>query len=109
MFIAKTDYTLNRKNKGAIVCKTAVDSYVLLKQEDFASEEEFEKWKAWSDEDYHISELLRCVLCRKSKCCFELLGIYPTRTLKNELLELPKALCGAALKIYFIYYKFSAL
>ena len=28
MFIAKTDYTLNRKNKDAIVCKTAVGSYV---------------------------------------------------------------------------------
>ena len=29
---------------------------MLLKREDFASDEEFEKWKAWSDEDYHISE-----------------------------------------------------
>lgn len=56
MFIAKTDYTLNRKNKDAIVCKTAVGNYVLLKQENFASDEEFEKWKAWSDEDYHIEE-----------------------------------------------------
>lgn len=56
MFIAKTDYTLNRKNKDAIVCKTAVGNYVLLKREDFASDEEFEKWKAWSDEDYHINE-----------------------------------------------------
>lgn len=56
MFIAKTDYTLNRKNKDAIVCKTAVGSYVLLKREDFASDEEFEKWKTWSDEDYHIEE-----------------------------------------------------
>ncbi len=56
MFIAKTDYTLNRKNKNAIVCKTGVGSYVLLKREDFANDEEFEKWKAWSDEDYHIEE-----------------------------------------------------
>lgn len=56
MFIAKTDYTLNKKNKDAIVCKTAVGNYVLLKREDFASDDEFEKWKAWSDEDYHISE-----------------------------------------------------
>ncbi len=56
MYIAKTDYTLNRKNKDAIVCKTAVGNYVLLKREDFANDEEFEKWKAWSDEDYHISE-----------------------------------------------------
>ena len=43
MFIAKTDYTLNRKNKDAIVCKTAVGSYMLLKQEDFANDEEFEE------------------------------------------------------------------
>ena len=56
MYIAKTDYTLNRKKKDAIVCKTAVGNYVLLKREDFANDEEFEKWKAWSDEDYHISE-----------------------------------------------------
>lgn len=56
MFIAKTDYTLNRKNKDVIVCKTAVGSYVFLKREDFASDEEFEKWKAWSDEDYHVEE-----------------------------------------------------
>lgn len=56
MFIAKTDYTLNRKNKNAIVCKTAVGSYVLLKREDFASDKEFERWKKWSDEDYHVEE-----------------------------------------------------
>lgn len=56
MFIAKTDYTLNRKNKEAIVCKTAVGSYVLLKREDFASDEEFEKWKIWFDEHYHLEE-----------------------------------------------------
>lgn len=56
MFIAKTDYTLNRKNKDAIVCKTAVGNYVLLKREDFGSDEEFEKWKIWSDEDYHVEK-----------------------------------------------------
>lgn len=56
MFIAKTDYTLNRKNKDAIVCKTDVGNYVLLKREDLASDEEFENWKAWSDKDYHIEE-----------------------------------------------------
>ena len=66
MFIAKTDYTLNRKNKNAIVCKTAVGNYVLLKREDFANDEEFEKWNAWSDEDYHLEENANRRTCRKN-------------------------------------------
>ena len=39
----KNGLHFEQKNKDAIVCKTAVGSYMLLKQEDFANDEEFEE------------------------------------------------------------------
>ncbi|NBK77750.1 hypothetical protein D5272_03850 [bacterium D16-76] len=57
MFDRKSDYALNKKDPGAIVFKTAAGAYVRLRQEDFSSEEEFHKWKVWSDEDYHIADI----------------------------------------------------
>lgn len=57
MFDQKSDYALNKKNPDAIVFKTAAGAYVRLHREDFSSEEEFLKWKSWSDEDYRTKDI----------------------------------------------------
>lgn len=57
MFDRKSDYALNKKDPGAIVFKTAAGAYIRLHREDFSSEEEFLKWKGWSDEDYRVVDV----------------------------------------------------
>ena len=52
MFDPKSDYALNKKDQEAIVCPSATGVHIRLTREDFASEEEFLRWKAWSDGDY---------------------------------------------------------
>lgn len=53
MFNRKSDYVLNRKDVTAIVYIDA-DKYIIrLTCEDFSSEEEFLRWKNWSDANYH--------------------------------------------------------
>ncbi len=56
MFNRKSIYALNKKDPDAIVYMDTNEVIVRLTREDFASEEEFLKWKALSDEDYHASE-----------------------------------------------------
>ena len=53
MFDAKNDYSLNKSDPDAIVCRSADGIHIRLTREDFASEEEFSRWKNWSDNDYH--------------------------------------------------------
>ena len=53
MFDAKNDYSLNKNDPNAIVCRSADGAHIRLTCEDFASEEEFLRWKNWSDDDYH--------------------------------------------------------
>lgn len=57
MFDTQSDYALNKRDKNAIVCSSVTGDHIRLTREDFASEEEFERWKVWSDDDYHIIEL----------------------------------------------------
>lgn len=57
MLDKRCDYALNRLDKAAIVCQSVTGEHIRLTQEDFASEEEFNRWKAWSDEDYHRIQL----------------------------------------------------
>ena len=52
MYNKKSDYTLNKKNKDAIVSRNAAGEYIKLTKEEFASEEEFAHWKEWSDDEY---------------------------------------------------------
>ena len=52
MFNRKSIYALNKKDPDAIVYMDTNEVIVRLTREDFASEEEFLKWKALSDEDY---------------------------------------------------------
>ena len=56
MFNRKSSYALNKKDPNAIVYMDANDTIIRLTRKDFASEEEFLKWKSLSDEDYHDSE-----------------------------------------------------
>lgn len=57
MFDKRCDFALNRMDKTAIVCQSVTGEHIRLTQEDFASEDEFNKWKAWSDDDYHKIQL----------------------------------------------------
>ncbi len=52
MFDKKSDYALNKLNPDAIVCKSASGIHIRLTRADFASEEEFLRWKDWSDGNY---------------------------------------------------------
>ena len=56
MFDRKSDYALNKQDPEAIVCKSSTGVHIRLTRLDFASPEEFEHWKRWSDEDYHDTE-----------------------------------------------------
>ncbi|MDD3228857.1 MAG: sigma-70 family RNA polymerase sigma factor [Oscillospiraceae bacterium] len=49
-------YFLNKKDKQAIVYEDADGNIVRLTREVFTSEDEFRRWKEWSDEEYHESE-----------------------------------------------------
>ena len=56
MFDPNSDYALNKKDPDAIVCKSSTGVHIRLTRADFSSEAEFEKWKQWSDESYHVIE-----------------------------------------------------
>jgi len=55
MFDKKSDYAQNKHSKDAIVYPSATGR-ILLTRKDFASEDEFQKWKDWSDGDYRDTE-----------------------------------------------------
>ena len=55
MFDKKSDYALNKHDQDSIIY-ISVSGRIRLTCADFSSEEEFLKWKAWSDEDYHETE-----------------------------------------------------
>ena len=56
MFDPKSDYALNKVAPDAIVYMDAAGEITRLTQADFSSPEEFQLWKAWSDENYHDTE-----------------------------------------------------
>ena len=56
MFDPKSDYALNKMNPEAIVYIDPWGTLVRLTLEDFSSPEEFQRWKAWSDESYRQIE-----------------------------------------------------
>ena len=57
MFDKHCDYALNRLDKGAIVCQSVSGDPIRLTPEQFSSVEEYNHWKAWSDDDYHNIQL----------------------------------------------------
>jgi DNA-directed RNA polymerase specialized sigma subunit len=56
MYRKKSDYALNKLDPDAIVYLDANGEIHRLTREDFDSEEEFLRWKKWSDENYHVDE-----------------------------------------------------
>ena len=56
MFDTKSDFALNKFDQDAIVCRSVTGVHIRLTREDFASEEEFLRWKVWSDGDYYDTE-----------------------------------------------------
>lgn len=58
MYDKNSDYALNKRSRDSIVCKSDTGNHIHIRREDFTSDEEFERWKAWSDKDYHETEKL---------------------------------------------------
>ena len=56
MFDHKSDYAMNKYDPDAIVCRSVTSVHIRLTRADFASDAEFQWWKAWSDQDYHAAE-----------------------------------------------------
>ena len=56
MFDTKSDYALNRRNPNAIFYRSLSGKHIRLTCEDFTSDEEFSRWKDWSDREYHETE-----------------------------------------------------
>ena len=56
MLDRKSIYSLNKKDPDAIIYTDVGKHIVRLTREDFDTEADFLKWKAWSDEDYHEEE-----------------------------------------------------
>ena len=56
MFDTKSDFALNKLDRDAIVCRSVTGVHIRLTREDFACEEEFLRWKVWSDGDYYDTE-----------------------------------------------------
>ena len=55
MFDKKSEYALNKHDQDSIIY-ISVSGRIRLTRADFSNEEEFLKWKAWSDADYHEIE-----------------------------------------------------
>ena len=56
MYDKNSDYALNKRSRNSIVCKSVTGEHIHICREDFATDAEFEQWKAWSDADYHAAE-----------------------------------------------------
>ena len=54
--LVNSDYMTNKTDAEAIVCRSATGEDVRLTRADFESDEEFQRWKGWSDADYKQSE-----------------------------------------------------
>lgn len=56
MYNKKSDYAINKRNPDAIVYTDADGIEIKLTRDDFTSEDEFLRWKKWSDEEYQQTE-----------------------------------------------------
>ena len=52
----QSDYALNVNHSDEIRYRSATGKIISLTEKDFVSEEEFRKWKDFSDENYHIDQ-----------------------------------------------------
>lgn len=58
MYDKNSDYALNKRSRDSIVCKSVTGEHIHIHRRDFSSDNEFERWKAWSDENYHETDKL---------------------------------------------------
>ena len=58
MYDKNSDYALNKRIRDSIVCKSVTGGHIHIRREDFASNDEFERWKTRSDADYRQTEKL---------------------------------------------------
>ena len=56
MFNKNSIFALNKKDPNAIVYPDANGNLIRLTCDDFSSEEEFLRWKSWSDNNFHGEE-----------------------------------------------------
>ena len=63
MFNKKSEYAQNKREKDSIIY-ISVNGHIRLTRADFSSEEEFLRWKQWSDEDYYETE-------RRGRCYYD--------------------------------------
>lgn len=66
MFDPKSDYALNKMDPEAIVYIDSRGTMIRLTVENFASPEEFQRWKKWSDGDYHKIDNTGAVFSRRT-------------------------------------------
>ena len=63
MFNKKSEYAQNKREKDSSIY-ISVNGHIRLTRADFSSEEEFLRWKQWSDEDYYETE-------RRGRCYYD--------------------------------------
>ena len=85
MFDPKSDYALNKKDPDAIVYIDVHGKLIRLTVEDFGTVDEFQKWKALSDEDYHITENAENVHTKHTERMGEYMGF--VRSPESIMLE----------------------
>lgn len=66
MLNTKSVYALNKQDPDAIVCPDAFRNNHRITREDFESEEDFQKFKSWSDEDYRKADNADCDYHKKT-------------------------------------------
>ena len=76
MFRKKSDYALNKLDPDAIVYRDATGEIHRLTRVDFDSEEDFLRWKKWSDENYHAAEKKETI---ESQRTIPFSAVYPKR------------------------------
>ena len=78
MYNRNSDHARNKRDADAIVYQDAGGNTIRLTREDFASEEEFLLWKAWSDADYHRTEKNDHLYANHTASIEVLIGQLPT-------------------------------
>lgn len=81
MFNPRSDYALNKLDPDAIVYKSVDGVHIRLTCADFASEDEFQRWKNLSDDDYEDMEKAGRGFydnCVQLDACVDALGAAPS-------------------------------
>ena len=65
MFNPKSDYALNKMDPEAIVYIDSRGTLIRLTVENFASPEEFQRWKEWSDSDYRGTDIADALFSKR--------------------------------------------